>query len=219
MVSRPEKWTTSKDALRLLRRAYGTTPAASFGPVALKSVRKAMIDSGLARNTVNARVGKIRRMFKWAVADELVPPAVLQGLQSVGGLRSDRGGVKETAPIRPVTSLRTGEIDRSGDIWVYRPAHHITQEKGFARAIPIGPKAQTIHRWLNPGVLDVSGVWQRLAMTRVGGRWCVTGDALALFFEALAAEPGEGRTQDLVTPKSRQIAAERTARALDAIGI
>ena len=171
-----------KDALRHLRRAYGATPAAAFGPVALKAVRTSMIDAGLARNTVNARVGKIRRMFKWAVADELVPPVVLQGLQAVAGLRAGRGGVKETRPVRPVTpeqvaavlpfvtspvramiqlqdltgmrpgevmSLRTVDVDRSMDVWVYRPARHKTQDQGFSRAIPIGPKAQAVlAEWL-----------------------------------------------------------------------
>jgi integrase len=166
-----------KDALRPLRRLYGTTPAATFGPVALKAIRQTMIDAGLARNTVNSRIGKIRRMFKWAVADELVPPAVHQGLQAVTGLRAGRGRVRETSPVRPVspeaiaavlqyvsapvaamiqlqdlTGMRPGEVmalrgvelDRSADVWIYRPARHKTQYKGFERAIPIGPKAQAI---------------------------------------------------------------------------
>ena len=43
-----------------------------------------------------------------------------------------------------VMRLRTGDIDRSKTIWVYKPASHKTQDKGFSRAIPIGPKAQAI---------------------------------------------------------------------------
>jgi integrase len=173
-----------RDALRHLRQAYGATPAASFGPVALKAVRKAMVGAGLARNTDNARIGKIRRMFKWAVADELVPPAVLEGLRAVAGLRAGRGGVKETRPIRPVTpeqvaavlphvsapvramiqlqdltgmrpgevmTLRGEDVDRMGDVWVYRPSRYKTQDKGFSRSVPLGPKAQAIHSpWLTP---------------------------------------------------------------------
>ena len=57
-----------KDALRHLRPTHGATAAASFGPSALKTVRRRMIEAGLCRNTINARVGKIRRMFRWAVA-------------------------------------------------------------------------------------------------------------------------------------------------------
>ena len=62
-----------RDSLRPLRRLYGRTPAADFGPLALKAVRQAMIDAGLARTTINQRVGRIVRLFKWAVENELVP--------------------------------------------------------------------------------------------------------------------------------------------------
>ena len=69
-----------RDSLRPLRRLYGTTLVMHFGPLALKAVRQAMIDAGLARTTINQRVGRIVRLFKWAVENELVPPAVHQAL-------------------------------------------------------------------------------------------------------------------------------------------
>src|SRR5262249_19041474 len=56
-----------RDSLRPLRRLYGHTAAGDFGPLALKAVRQSMIESGLARTTINQRVGRIVRMFKWAV--------------------------------------------------------------------------------------------------------------------------------------------------------
>ncbi|WP_435005650.1 hypothetical protein P12x_003466 [Tundrisphaera lichenicola] len=92
-----------RDAIRPLRQIYGQSEAARFGPLALKAVRKAMIDAGLCRNTINSRVGKIRRMFKWAVADELIPPGVLEGLKAVGGLQRGKGGARESEPVRPVS--------------------------------------------------------------------------------------------------------------------
>jgi hypothetical protein len=55
-----------RDSLRPLRRLYGGTPAADFGPKALKLVRQAMIEAGLARTTINQRVGRIVRVFKRA---------------------------------------------------------------------------------------------------------------------------------------------------------
>jgi integrase len=91
-----------RDAIRHVRPLYGRSPAAEFGPLALKSVRRAMIDAGLSRTTINARVGKVRRMFKWAVGEELIPAAVCEGLRAVDGLRAGREGVRETAPVRPV---------------------------------------------------------------------------------------------------------------------
>ena len=43
-------------ALRPLRQLYGHTPAREFGPLRLKAVRQAIIDSGLCRSEVNKRV-------------------------------------------------------------------------------------------------------------------------------------------------------------------
>ncbi len=70
----------SKDSLRPLRKLYGHTTARDFGPLALKAVRQSMIDSGLARSTINQRVGRIVWMFKWAVENEMLPPVVHQAL-------------------------------------------------------------------------------------------------------------------------------------------
>src|SRR5437868_4348702 len=44
-------------SLRPLRKLYGATPARDFGPRELRAVRQSMIDSGLARRTINERVG------------------------------------------------------------------------------------------------------------------------------------------------------------------
>ena len=43
-----------------------------------------------------------------------------------------------------VRIIRPMDVDRSQDIWVYRPNTHKTQHRGKVRAIPIGPKAQQI---------------------------------------------------------------------------
>jgi integrase len=91
-----------KLALRPLRRLYGQTPAREFGPVALRAVREAMVKSGLGRTTVNARVNRVRRMFKWAASVELIPAAVVQALQTVPGLQRGRSRVKETPGVKPV---------------------------------------------------------------------------------------------------------------------
>ena len=40
--------------------------------------------------------------------------------------------------------MRGMDIDRSGEVWLYRPATHKTQWRGKVRTIPIGPKAQEI---------------------------------------------------------------------------
>jgi integrase len=99
-----------RDALRPVRALYGRTEAAEFGAAAFKAVRKSMIDSGLARRTIAGRTGKVRQMFRWAVENELVPPAVYQALVAVSGLKKGRGGVRETAPIGPVPADRVEAV-------------------------------------------------------------------------------------------------------------
>lgn len=89
-------------SVRPLRELYGRTPAGQFGPLALRAVRQRLIDQGLARTTINQRVGVLKRLFAWAVECELVPPAVSQGLQTVKGLRQRRSAAKESRVVRPV---------------------------------------------------------------------------------------------------------------------
>ena len=84
---------------------YGPTPAASFGPVALRAVRQWLIAKGLSRSVVNQRLSCVKRIFRWAVAEELVPPAVVQGLGAVGPLLAGRSGVRETRPVVPVPDI------------------------------------------------------------------------------------------------------------------
>ena len=93
-------------SLRDLRRLYGITQANEFGPVALKAVRQTMLQSGrLNRTTINKRVDNIRRVFKWAVAEQIVAPAVYQGLQAVSGLRKGRTEAREPIPVLPVEDV------------------------------------------------------------------------------------------------------------------
>jgi integrase len=89
-------------ALRPVKELYGRTIANEFGPSKLKAVRQALIDRGLCRNVVNKHVGRIKLLFRWAVENELVLPAVYHGLQAVGGLRRGRSDARETEPVRPV---------------------------------------------------------------------------------------------------------------------
>jgi integrase len=164
-------------SLRPLRELYGHTSAREFGPLALKAVRQNMIDRRLCRRLINQRVGRIKRMFKWAIGEELVPPAVYQGLQAVSGLQRGRTAASEREPVTPVadevvettlphlnphvrgmvrlqrlTGMRPGEVcqirradlDTSGSVWRYRPAHHKTAWRGKARVVGIGPEGQAL---------------------------------------------------------------------------
>lgn len=89
--------------LRRIRRLYGNTLASEFGPLALKSLRQQMIDDGLARSTINMNVARIKRMYRWAASEELLPVAAYQALATVTGLQRGRTEAREPAPIPPVS--------------------------------------------------------------------------------------------------------------------
>ena len=91
-----------KSALKVIRRLYGATFAADFSPLSLKAVRNEYLADGLCRATVNRYTSHIKRMFKWAVENELVPVEVLQALQAVSGLKKGRCEANDPDPIRPV---------------------------------------------------------------------------------------------------------------------
>jgi integrase len=91
-----------RDALRPLRRVYGQTPAREFGPLALRAVRTEMVRAGLARTTVNARVNRVRRVFKWAASVELIPASVVEKLRTVEGLKRGRSEARDVEDVVPV---------------------------------------------------------------------------------------------------------------------
>ncbi len=86
----------------LVNDLYGTSDAAAFGPAGFRAVRDQLVKAGLARDHVNQQLGRLRRIWKWAVAHELLPPECLVALQSVEPLAAGRTVAHETAPVEPV---------------------------------------------------------------------------------------------------------------------
>ena len=91
-----------KVALRFVCKTYGHSLARDFGPLSLAAIRNSMIEADMCRTYVNACIGHLRRMFKWAVSQELIPVAVHQALATLPGLRRGRSAARETAPVMPV---------------------------------------------------------------------------------------------------------------------
>jgi hypothetical protein len=89
-------------AFKFLTPMYGDTRAVKFGPLALKAVRQEMIAADLCRNLVNRLTNRIRRMFKWAASEELVPANIIEGLRCVQGLQRGRCDARESEPVKPV---------------------------------------------------------------------------------------------------------------------
>lgn len=90
-----------------------------FGPKALKAVRQSFVDRGACRTYVNQLTQKIRRIFRWAVSEELTPPATYQALQAVPGLKRGRCTVRESEPVNPVPKehLQAVKAHLSRQVW------------------------------------------------------------------------------------------------------
>lgn len=168
-----------RSVVRPLVRLFGTTWAREFGPLKLKRVREELVKLGWTRSTVNSQVDRLKRMFRWAVENEHVPPSVLTALEAVAGLRKGKTAAPDRPPVQPVPSatvdatlphlspivadmvrlqrltgmrpaevclLRPCDIDRTGEVWTYRPSSHKTEHKGRERVVFIGPKGQDVLR-------------------------------------------------------------------------
>jgi len=91
-----------KLAVRLLRTTYGPTLAQDFGPLALQAIQRELATSGRCRRYCNYLTDSIKRVFKWAASQELLPVTVYQALATVPGLRKGRSDAKEAKPVQPV---------------------------------------------------------------------------------------------------------------------
>lgn len=89
-------------AIRRWRVRFGHLRVDEIGPRHLKRFQADLVAEGFARKTINSTVGRVRRMFRWGVAEELCPPAVLHALTAVPDLRAGRSDAHETDPVKPV---------------------------------------------------------------------------------------------------------------------
>jgi integrase len=126
---------TIRQVLRFLRRLFGSTVAEEFSPKDLKAVRQAMVEHpitrvvkirneltgevqeqtklilrGLARKFINKQIARIRRMFAWAVEEELVPVHVHQALLCVKNLKKGKSAAREKPRIKPVADAHVEAV-------------------------------------------------------------------------------------------------------------
>lgn len=160
-----------------LKHLYGRHRVNEFGPMALQNVMGRMVANGWSRTTVNRQAGRIKRLFKWGVSQEIVAASIHHALATVSGLRKGRTEAHENDPVLPVTdttveatllhlpeivadmvrfqrltgcrpeevcAIRPSDVNRSSDIWQYRPQSHNTEHHNRERVILIGPQAQAV---------------------------------------------------------------------------
>ncbi len=81
---------------------FASLPVEEFGPLRLIEVRDRMVGLKWSRKLINQRIGRIKRMFKWAVSRQMISPIIYHGLMTVEGLKWGRTTARETADRRPV---------------------------------------------------------------------------------------------------------------------
>jgi integrase len=78
------------------------TSLAKYGPLRLKALQQHLAREGKSRNYINSVCSRVKRMFKWGVSEELIPPSIFHAVATVPGLRKGRSEARETVPRRPV---------------------------------------------------------------------------------------------------------------------
>lgn len=111
--------TNVRVVLRRLRAFCGHSPVSEFGPKKFKLLRQCWIEENLARKTINSYGDIVKHCFRWGTQEELVPPTIYHGLQSVPGLVRGRSAARETAPIKPVPEIHIQAIEPfvSRQVW------------------------------------------------------------------------------------------------------
>lgn len=92
-----------------LRRMFADLPADKFGPLKLRQLQRSLIDSGLARKTINQHVKRAVRIVKWGAGQELVPASVWHGLLAVESVK-EREAKTPTKKVAPVPMLHVEAV-------------------------------------------------------------------------------------------------------------
>ena len=110
--------------------------------------------------TYHSLTGNTERMAE-AVVEATLPhlPPVVGDMVRFQLLTGSRPG--------EVCSIRPCDVDRSGEVWIYRPEHHKTEHQDRQRIIFIGPKGQDA---LRPYLLRDAEAFQQAAAPRRDGQ-------------------------------------------------
>jgi integrase len=179
----PSDYSNYKIALQILLNTYSGYSVELFSPKCLRTVqeqctkRKSKYGKPYSRQYCNKLTNCIKTVFRWGVAQELVPASVAEALKFVPALRQGKTTAPETIPrldvpdevmrttlphllptiaamvqvqreacMRPneVCRMQVGDIDRSGEIWMYCPAKHKNTWRGHKKIITLGKPEQEL---------------------------------------------------------------------------
>lgn len=102
---RSSSFTNARDAVRSIETMYGLLALDAVGPIQVQAARLFLIDQNLSRRTINDRLARIRRMYRWAMEKGWVGSEVVEGL-CISGLRKGRSAARES-PKRKAVPIET----------------------------------------------------------------------------------------------------------------
>ena len=94
-----------RDSLRPLRQVAGPRPPQSVRAEDLCDCQALMVEAVLSRKTINDRINRIRRVFRWATKppNRWIDSAVLADLSLVDPLAKGRSAAPDNPPVQPVS--------------------------------------------------------------------------------------------------------------------
>lgn len=90
-------------AMRAVLELCGHLPAESLTPALLRAVQQRWISDGLASSTISGWTHKVRRVWRWMVAEGIVRAEIAEALRSLPPVRAGRFGARPPKAVRPVT--------------------------------------------------------------------------------------------------------------------
>jgi len=92
-----------RHALQAMNNLFHGVRGIDFGPKKLKQLQQQMVKDGLAQQTINGRIRRVKQVFDWGVSEELVSVSVSQALRTVHGLRVGKTAARAPEPKGPVS--------------------------------------------------------------------------------------------------------------------
>lgn len=105
-----------KPVCKAFKSLYGPEPAIKFGPLQYKALRSHMmlpitvkLKDGRkmvrtrSRTYINMLMKHVRRLYRWASAEGMLPASVHEALETVDPLKMGRTTARETEPVRPIS--------------------------------------------------------------------------------------------------------------------
>ena len=92
-----------RHALQSMNSLFHGVRVIDFGPKKLKQLQQQMVKDGLAQQTINGRIRRIKQVFDWGVSEEMVPRRIARDLRTVHGLRIGKTSARAPQPKGPVS--------------------------------------------------------------------------------------------------------------------